>query len=65
MVNYTVIFWNRLSYNQKRTLYRLVNDVAINPSERFLNQWWFSLSLYKRQSIIEDLASIKELLNDK
>lgn len=65
MVSYTFPFWNRLNYNQKRTLYRLVNDVAINPSERFLNQWWFSLSLYKREAIIEDLASFKELLNDK
>lgn len=66
MVNYSTFFWEHLQYKQKRSLYQLVNDVAINPSERFLNLWWFSLSLYKRESIISDLASIsvKELLED-
>lgn len=67
MVNYTTYFWEHLQFKQKRSLYQLVNDVVTNPSERYLNLWWFSLSLYKRESIINDLASIsvKEILDDK
>lgn len=66
MVSYTTFFWEHLQYKQKRSLYQLVNDVVVNPSERFLNLWWFSLSLYKRESIVNDLASInvKDLLDE-
>lgn len=65
MVNYTFIYWNRLNYNQKCSLYSLVNDVVIHPSERFLNQWWLSLPLYKRASVFDYLFELKEIFNDK
>ena len=48
-------FWNRLNYRQKVKLYSLVNNVVLCPKEKFLNYWWFSLSIYRRDEIVSDL----------
>ena len=60
-MNYNTLsatFWNRLNYKQKIKLYRLVNNVVMFPKEKFLNYWWFSLSIYRRDEIVNDLMEL-------
>lgn len=51
-------FWNRLNYRQKVMLYSLVNNVVLCPKEKFLNYWWFSLSIYRRDEIVNNLMEL-------
>lgn len=58
MASYANHYWNKLTYSQKVCLYRLVNDVVVNPREKFLNLWWSQLSPYRREQIFNDLSDL-------
>ena len=55
MISYTLHLWNRFNYHQKCILYRLVNNNIVHPKERYLDIWWSSLPMYRREEIISDL----------
>lgn len=55
---FSAVFWNKLNYKNKIRLYRLVNNVVSMPSEKLLNYWWYSLSIYRRDEIISDLMEL-------
>lgn len=55
MSSFSLHFWQRLNYHQKCVLYRLVNNQIIHPKERYLNLWWYSLDMSRREEILSDL----------
>lgn len=63
MPSYSLYFWQRLTYNQKCILYRLVNNNIVHPKEKYLDRWWYSIDMSRREEILCDLLELTK--NDK
>ena len=60
MTSYTLHFWQLLNYHQKCILYRLVNNNIVHPKERYLDIWWHSLDMFRREEIISALLEFSK-----
>lgn len=52
---YVASLWERLSYKQKKAIYRFATGDSCPASEQLLNLWWFNLSLAERDDIFREI----------